>query len=92
MAWEEQKKEIDTIKERTFQIRLSDADVKRIFEQAGKVNLSPEELLENFIGDLVDGTYSNGSAGSIKKDGQPPSGFFSRERMGPVKCKELKGA
>ena len=61
MAWEEQKKEIDTIKERTFQIRLSDADVKRIFDQAGKVNLSPEELLENFIGDLVDGTYSNGS-------------------------------
>lgn len=61
MAWEEQKKEIETIKKRTFQLELFDADVKRIFDTAGRVSLSPEELLENFIGDLVDGTYSNGS-------------------------------
>jgi hypothetical protein len=57
----EQEKEIQTIKERTIKLKLSDADVERVFEKAGSVGLSVEELLQNFIGDLVDGTYSNGS-------------------------------
>lgn len=58
---EQQKKEIETIRERTFKLRLSDADVKRLFEKAGEAGMSVSELLQNFIGDLVDGTYSNGS-------------------------------
>lgn len=58
---EEQKKEIATIKERTIKLQLSDADCDRIAEKAGKAGLTVAELLQNFIGDLVGGTYSNGS-------------------------------
>ncbi|NOW07821.1 molecular chaperone GrpE [Clostridium beijerinckii] len=57
----EQEKEIKTIKERTITIKLSDADCERISEKAGRCGLTVGELLENFIGDLVNGTYSNGS-------------------------------
>lgn len=56
-----QKKEIETIKPRQFELKLSDADVERIFEKAGACNITVEYLLESFIGDLVSGTYSNGS-------------------------------
>lgn len=58
---QEQKKEIETIKERTIKLNLSDADCKRIAEKVGKHGITISTLLENFIGDLVDGTYSNGS-------------------------------
>lgn len=57
----EQQKEIETIKSRTYNLNLSDADVKRIAKTAGSYGLTVSELLENFIGDLVAGTYSNGS-------------------------------
>lgn len=56
-----QKNEIETIKPRTITVNLSDADVKRLAEKSGEGGLTISELLENFIGDLVDGTYSNGS-------------------------------
>lgn len=56
-----QKQEIETIKERTITLKLSDADCERISKKAGISSLTVAELLENFIGDLVDGTYSNGS-------------------------------
>lgn len=39
-------------------ISLSDADVKRLALKAASGGLLPEELLQNFIGDLVRGTYS----------------------------------
>ena len=55
------KNEIETIKPRAITINLSDADVKRLAEKSGEGGLTISELLENFIGDLVDGTYSNGS-------------------------------
>ena len=42
-------------------IKASDADVRRLAEKSGEGGLTISELLENFIGDLVDGTYSNGS-------------------------------
>lgn len=58
---DEQQKEIETIAERTLTLKLSDADVKRICEKAGGVGLSVSELFESFVGDLVGGTYSNGS-------------------------------
>ena len=58
---QDQQKEIETIKERTITLELSDADCERIAKKAGKHGLTVAELLENFIGDLVDGTYSNGS-------------------------------
>jgi hypothetical protein len=58
---ETQEMEIKTIKQRQFDLNLSDADVDRIFKKAGSCNLTVEELLENFVGDLVNGTYTNGS-------------------------------
>lgn len=56
-----QQTEIKTIAPRTFRLNLSDADAERLFKKAAEVSLTAEQLLENFIGDLVDGTYSNGS-------------------------------
>ena len=56
-----QEKEIKTIKPRTYKLKLSDADVERLRETASYKGLTPEQLLEIFIGDLVDGTYSSGS-------------------------------
>ena len=56
-----QRAEITTIRKRTLELELSDADVRRISEKAGACGLSVENLIENFIGDLICGTYSNGS-------------------------------
>ena len=56
-----QEEEIATIRERTVKLSLSDADTVRLSEKAASVGLTVAELLQNFIGDLVDGTYSNGS-------------------------------
>lgn len=56
-----QAKEIETIKERTITLNLSDADCERISQKAGLAGCTVGELLESFIGDLIDGTYSNGS-------------------------------
>ena len=58
---EQQEREIATIRERKIEIKLSDADCDRISELCGEHNITVAELLENFIGDLVGGTYSNGS-------------------------------
>ena len=57
----EQEKEIQTITERNITLKLSDADCIRISEKAATNNITVAQLLENFIGDLVSGTYSNGS-------------------------------
>lgn len=57
----EQEIEIKTIKGRVITLKLSDADCERIAKKVGKHGLTVGKLLENFIGDLVDGTYSNGS-------------------------------
>lgn len=57
----EQSKEIKSIKKRKIYLELSDEDVDRVCKKAGVVGLNVSELLQNFIGDLVDGTYSNGS-------------------------------
>lgn len=58
---EQQREEIKSIRKRTIELELSDADIKRISEKAGAHGLTVGKLLENFIGDLVCGTYSNGS-------------------------------
>ncbi len=56
-----QEKEIATISPRNISINLSDADVDRLCNKVGSAGLTVPELLQNFIGDLVNGTYSNGS-------------------------------
>ncbi|MBW7573195.1 molecular chaperone GrpE [Caproiciproducens faecalis] len=57
----QQRDEIETIKERNISIKLSDADVERLCNKTGESGLTVSELFQNFVGDLVDGTYSNGS-------------------------------
>jgi len=59
--YEQQVAEIKTIKPREFKINLSDADVKRLFEKAYSNGITPEYLIESYLGDLLCGTYSNGS-------------------------------
>ena len=54
-------KEIETIKDRTLILKLSDADCDRILQKAAGCGLTVSELLASFIGDLIDGTYTNGS-------------------------------
>lgn len=61
VAGERQQREIATIKPRTISLKLSDVDCERIAKKAGTAGLTVAELLESFIGDLVCGTYSNGS-------------------------------
>lgn len=61
MFREQQQDEIDTIKERNLTVKLSDADCERLVRKCGAHGLTVGELIENFIGDLVDGTYTNGS-------------------------------
>ena len=56
-----QEQEKETVFPRQFFLHLSDKDVKRLFEKAGAVSLTVEELLENFIADLIIGDKSNGS-------------------------------
>ncbi|MEA4895781.1 MAG: molecular chaperone GrpE, partial [Oscillospiraceae bacterium] len=51
-----QEEEFKTICGRNFTLNLSTADALRLFDKAGSVGLTPSELLENFIGDLVCGT------------------------------------
>ena len=58
---EQQKREIETIRERNITLNLSDADCDRLSDLCGEHNITVSKLLENFIGDLVEGTRSNGS-------------------------------
>lgn len=53
--------EIKTIVPRTMVVKLSDADCEKISILCGRAGLTVSELIEAFIGDLVDGTHSNGS-------------------------------
>ena len=58
---EQQKKEIETITERTITVKLSDTDCEKLVHICGEHNLTVGQLIGNFIGDLVCGTHSNGS-------------------------------
>lgn len=58
---EQQEAGIKTIKPRRLTINLSDADVERLFAKAYLNGITPSELIEGFLGDLLGGTYSHGS-------------------------------
>lgn len=58
---EEQRKEIETIREKKISVKLSEADCVRLSKLCGEHNITISTLLESFIGDLVCGTYTNGS-------------------------------
>lgn len=53
--------EIETIRPRSFTLKLSDADVQRLYELAYTNGTTPAEIIEGFIMDLVGGTYTHGS-------------------------------
>lgn len=55
------KKEIESRKARTISLKLSDADCERLMIKCDEYGIGLSELFENFIGDLIDGTFSNGS-------------------------------
>lgn len=49
------------VKERSIVLKLTDEDCERLMNVCGKCNLTVEELIENFIMDLVHSDHSNGS-------------------------------
>ena len=55
------KKEIESRKDRTINLKLSDADCEKLTLKCGEYGIGVRELFENFVGDLIDGTFSNGS-------------------------------
>ena len=54
-------KETDTVKEKNISVRLSETYCGRLSSLCGENGLTVGKLIEAFIGDLIDGTYSNGS-------------------------------
>lgn len=64
-TWElrakEKREAVKTIAGRSFTLQLSDMDMRRLKDLCDQHGITAETLLENFIYDLVDGTYSNGS-------------------------------
>lgn len=79
---EKQNAEIATIVPRTFKLNLSDADVKRLYEKAAGASITPEQLIENFIADLVCGTYTNGSDERVRADEWFDRCWFSLDNYG----------
>ncbi|MGN0438832.1 MAG: hypothetical protein ACI4F4_09940 [Lachnospiraceae bacterium] len=51
----------DDRKERIIKLKLSDEDCESLLNKCGVSGLTVNELLENFIGDLVYGSHCNGS-------------------------------
>ena len=49
------------LKERTISVRLSDRDCDKLMDLCGICGLSVGELIEGFVGDLVNGTHTHGS-------------------------------
>ncbi|MEF2794699.1 MAG: hypothetical protein U0N62_04410 [Hydrogeniiclostridium sp.] len=54
-------KQREIIPTRQLEIKLSEEDVRKITSKAGEHGMTVAELIEHFIGDLVDGTYTSGS-------------------------------
>ena len=57
----EQQNDIKIVKERRITVKMSDSDCDRLARKCGKSGITIGELIQSFIGDLIDGTYSNGS-------------------------------
>ena len=57
----EQQNDIKIVKERRITVKMSDSDCDRLARKCGECGITIGELIQSFIGDLIDGTYSNGS-------------------------------
>jgi archaellum component FlaC len=53
--------ESETLALKNYTLNLSDHDTEAIARKAGSYNMTVPRLLEHFIVDLIDGTYTNGS-------------------------------
>ena len=53
--------ETETCALKNYTLNLSDHDTEAIARKAGSYNMTVPKLLERFIADLIDGTYTNGS-------------------------------
>ena len=60
---DQQELEVQTIKKRTIALDLSNEDCENVAKIAGIYGFTVGELLENFIGDLIDKIYRNDSDG-----------------------------
>ncbi len=56
----QREEEMGSVRGRRFILNLSDADVDRLFQKAADAGIYPEEILERFAGDLINGTFSQG--------------------------------
>lgn len=59
------RQEMNTIRERKIEIRLSDADCMRIADVSGSCGLTVGEFLSRFIGDLIYGTCCTCDRGNM---------------------------
>ena len=57
----EQQNDIKIVKERRITVKMADSDCDRLARKCVKSGITIGELIQSFIGDLIDGTYSNGS-------------------------------
>ena len=72
MSWgEEQKKEIETIRERKITVKLSDADCDRLARKCGEHGLTIGELIENFVGDKADLEEALEELNDMREDWKP---------------------
>ena len=51
----------EPVRERQITIKATDRDFEKLQERCSGYGITIDELLESFVGDLVDGVYSNGS-------------------------------
>ena len=51
----------EPVRERQITIKATDSDFEKLQDKCCEYGITIDELLENFVGDLVDGAYSSGS-------------------------------
>ena len=61
----------EPVRERQITIKATDRDFEKLQERCSGYGITIDELLEGFVGDLVDGVYSTAAT----KDGLQQSGL-----------------
>ncbi len=59
--YRDRKRDAETVRGRTFMIELSDGDMVDFSRLAKEHGTTPTEILQGFICDLINGTYTRGS-------------------------------
>lgn len=57
----DRQRDAQTIKPRQFMLNLSDNDIRQLYRLANGNGITPAEILQGFICDLIDGTQTRGS-------------------------------